>query len=339
MSSITVSQGKALEDYVNNFKNNFSAGFISVLRSKISYFAETRDITSVYENIERLREALKSQPNGELINIPADVIPCLKRVLLTIRRMDATNYERAKKTTIHPELIDSLESKMKPLDELINQKWLRETEPMKMPRLTEYISIQQIREHWVENESSAREYDEKFHILQAPKHFQSDLKHFRWECEMRGASVIVAHIDIDNFKQFNSKYGHIEVDRRILPPFMRLLETHVFSHGFAYRYGGDEYSLLLPNMDYEMACDYLDSLRKKISDLRYPSVSEITTVSIGFCYLDSDSYLTNGEGEERANKAMSFAKGQGGKNCVASFPKASFDDSSLRVVRPLRNRS
>jgi GGDEF domain-containing protein len=87
-------------------------------------------------------------------------------------------------------------------------------------------------------------------------------------------------------------------------------------------------------MDYELTVIFLNLLRKKVEELRYEGINGGTTVSIGFCYLDSDSYLTDYEGEERANKAMRFAKKQSGKNCVAGFLKSRFDDNALRVLNP-----
>jgi diguanylate cyclase (GGDEF)-like protein len=338
MPKIRVSQGEKLERCVEQFKGEFNSGFLAILQNKISYFQNTQEVLKLLEKLTQLDASLTAKENldGALITLPDDIIPCLKRVLLTIRRHEATNYERAKGTTIHPELINNMETKLKPLDEMINQKWFQEAEPMKIPRLTDYLSVQQVEEHWhINQENSEREYDEKFHILQAPKYFLKDLNHSRWKCELRGTSVVVVQIDIDDFKRFNSKYGHVEVDRRILPPFMRVLEAHVFSHGYAYRYGGDEYVLLLPNLDYELAGNFLELLRKKVEELQYPGINDKTTVSIGFCYLDSDSYLTDREAEERANKAMSFAKQQGGKNCVATFLKSRFDDDSLRIVSPI----
>lgn len=205
---------------------------------------------------------------------------------------------------------------------------------MHVPRLTDYLTIQQIERHYIRQPQPQREYDEKFHILQAPHQFLPDLSHYRYECELRGTSVIVAQVDIDNFKHFNTKYGHVTVDRRILPDFMRLLESHVYSHGYAYRHGGDEYALVLPSLDYNLAIDFLDSLRRKIASLRYRGIDEHTTVSIGFCYIDPDSYLTEREAEERANKAMNHAKDPGGKNCVAGFPTGQYDDAALSVLAP-----
>ena len=64
-------------------------------------------------------------------------------------------------------------------------------------------------------------------------------------------------------------YGEIEVDRRVLPVFMRLIEAHVFQHGFAYRYGGDEYMILLPNLSKPLAINFLESLRNAISGTKY----------------------------------------------------------------------
>ena len=52
--------------------------------------------------------------------------------------------------------------------------------------------------------------------------------------------------NIDKFKDFNTKYGETQIDVRLLPRFMAALEAHVYSRGFAYRFGGDEYVVLLP---------------------------------------------------------------------------------------------
>ena len=84
-----------------------------------------------------------------------------------------------------------------------------------------------------------------------------DLAYFRVKCELRDQSVSVAYVDIDEFKSFNDKYGHERVDRDILPRFMSEIEGVVFSRGFAYRIGGDEYLILLPNMSRGSAIRFL----------------------------------------------------------------------------------
>jgi len=176
------------------------------------------------------------------------------------------------------------------------------------------------------------EYDENFRILRAGRSFFKDLGYYRAKCEMRNAPVAVAWLDIDDFKRLNTKYLHIMVDRNVLPRFMETIESHVFSHGMAYRQSGDEYKVLLPNMSADVAQDFLDQLRIKLAGLEYRDIEERTTISIGLCEVGSDSYLTDREVDDRANKAMAFAK-DAGKNRIAAY-EDSVDISTVRVVRP-----
>jgi diguanylate cyclase (GGDEF)-like protein len=141
----------------------------------------------------------------------------------------------------------------------------------------------------------------------------------------------VRWLDIDDFKMFNTLYGEVEIDRRVLPKFMQVLEAHVFQHGFAYRYGGDEYVILLPNLSRELAIYFLNAIRLGVSEIRYAGIDGVTTVSVGFCYVDADCLLTDREIEARANKAKNFAKKQG-KNRIATFKGTAFEDGDLVIV-------
>src|SRR5207247_1311212 len=129
----------------------------------------------------------------------------------------------------------------------------------------------------------AREYDEKFHMLQSPALFLPDLRYFRAKCELRDRPLAVAFLDIDGFKKFNEVHTETKVDRNLLPRFTQALEAHVYHHGYAYRQGGDEYLVLLPSLSKEFAIAFLDELRLKLASLKYPEIDGSTTVSIGLC--------------------------------------------------------
>jgi hypothetical protein len=47
-------------------------------------------------------------------------------------------------------------------------------------------------------------------------------------------------LDIGLFKDFNTAFGEPRVDRDVLPIFMSELEAHIYWHGYAYKFGGDE---------------------------------------------------------------------------------------------------
>jgi diguanylate cyclase (GGDEF)-like protein len=302
---------------------------------KLHYVHEVGEINHLCKITDALGGELEKQPLNESLELDEVFVPVLKRAMLMRRRDEATWVENAKEMTHHPEILRKYDERLEPLDELLKQSWLHGMESAKMPRLLDFLSIQEVESHPTAafNQLAERKYDEKFHILQAPELLLDDLRYYRRVCDARGVAVNVAYIDIDNFKQkFNSKYNEVQVDRLVLPRFMQSLEAHTFEHGFAYRFGGDEYVLLLPNMTFELAAHFLDDLRRRVAAVQYLDIAERTTISVGFCHLEADSYLTNCEAIERANSAKSFAKASG-KDRVAAYQKGNAQDGELFIVR------
>src|SRR3989442_3298666 len=115
---------------------------------------------------------------------------------------------------------------------------------------------------------------------------------------------------------------------------MRTIEAHVYSHGWAYRFGGDEYLLLLPNMDLKVAGDFLQTLQERLRSLEFQGIHGIherIAVSIGLCLVTPDSFLTDREAQEKANRAIQHAK-QGSKNWIATFTYEFFVDVELYLM-------
>jgi diguanylate cyclase (GGDEF)-like protein len=339
---------KLLATCVSEFLGSFHKEYIEDIKSKVHYFTAPKEINDIITPLEELHEYLNSKyvslptdnnqaaPQRSLEPIPIHnkYLPILKRAIMRQRRIQAVEIEHYKEVTHNADLLARLEDELRPFDELINQQWFQGTRPVPLPVLTDYFSVNHIEQILYSKgiRQDKREYDEKFHILQAPKLFLRDLNYYRATCDMRGVPVIAAQIDIDNFKiNFNSKHGHTVVDRNVLPRFMACLESHVNSHGYSYRYGGDEYAMLIPSISLPLAVMFLDELRKKIAELCFRDIQEKTTVSIGFCVVDRDCYLTDREIEERTNRAMNFAKEQG-KNCLATYRQMKFKDDRLQVV-------
>jgi diguanylate cyclase (GGDEF)-like protein len=76
----------------------------------------------------------------------------------------------------------------------------------------------------------------------------------------------VAMIDVDHFKGFNDTYGHDTGDQ-----VLRLVAAHigrVGGGGLAYRYGGEEFTVLFPGKGAEDALPYLEALREEIESYR-----------------------------------------------------------------------
>lgn len=81
-----------------------------------------------------------------------------------------------------------------------------------------------------------------------------------------GRRYTVAMLDVDHFKRFNDTYGH-DVGDQVLKMVARKMMS-VGGGGKAYRYGGEEFTIIFSGRRAEDALPYLDELRKTIADYR-----------------------------------------------------------------------
>jgi diguanylate cyclase (GGDEF)-like protein len=328
---------KQSESYLEGLKKNI----VVKLQSQIGYKLPS-ELDSVLGRLSALIQLLKKRNQGEggreiAIRdehaVPEEFASVIKRVVLHQRRIVASRLEEPLSKTFHPELIGNLEKELEPIRRLMEAPWFLEAQALRVPHLTEFLAIKFVEE--MDKSSLAlekREYDEKFHILQTPSLFPKDLRYFREKCELRSNGLMVAYLDVDDFKGFNTRYGETRVDRDILPRFMELMETHLYTHGYGYRYGGDEYIMLLPNMSLNMGVGFIKEFQQKLRMISYRGIAEKTTVSIGAIFVGADCFLTEREIEDRANRAKNFAK-KNGKNCIATYRGVYYTDAELAVVK------
>jgi diguanylate cyclase (GGDEF)-like protein len=122
-------------------------------------------------------------------------------------------------------------------------------------------------------------------------------------------------LDIDNFKGYNDTYGHLEGDR-VLAVLSEVIKTNLRSADSAYRYGGEEFTVILPETECENAGLVAERLRKSFEDTvlsPLPRSKVHMTVSVGVT-----QYVTGEEDSvliKRADAAMYTAK-TSGKNRV-----------------------
>jgi diguanylate cyclase (GGDEF)-like protein/PAS domain S-box-containing protein len=122
-------------------------------------------------------------------------------------------------------------------------------------------------------------------------------------------------LDVDNFKKFNDKYGHLEGDR-VLAELANVIRSQIRGADSAYRYGGEEFVVIFPETIPYEANIVAERLRQAFERHEFtPVPGELIhmTISIG-----GGSYY-QGEGlisfVKRIDGAMYAAKGQG-KNRV-----------------------
>ncbi|MDB5631370.1 MAG: diguanylate cyclase [Tardiphaga sp.] len=114
--------------------------------------------------------------------------------------------------------------------------------------------------------------------------FQSRLD-FEWlKAQQSGDDLALLMIDVDHFKLFNDTYGHPEGDACLARVGEALAGLAHHTSGFAGRYGGEEFCLLLPNTDVARAMQIGEMVRAAIWSLSVPhatSAYQQVTVSVG----------------------------------------------------------
>jgi diguanylate cyclase (GGDEF)-like protein len=151
-----------------------------------------------------------------------------------------------------------------------------------------------------------------------------------------GSRFAIAMVDVDHFKKFNDTHGHDIGDQVLKLVGARLGE--VGGGGIAYRYGGEEFSVLFPRAKLNDALPHLEALRASIEGYRMavrssdrPKLAEhgtkrrgegsaeeslSVTVSIGACAPRKD-VRTPAQVIKAADEALYRAK-QGGRNRVST---------------------
>ena len=93
-------------------------------------------------------------------------------------------------------------------------------------------------------------------------------------------SLALAVLDLDRFKEFNDRFGHLAGDRLLIAAGERLSES-VRTTDLAVRFGGEEFVLLLPEISAEEAMRCCERIREAVRGIRVFGAEAGTTISIG----------------------------------------------------------
>lgn len=121
--------------------------------------------------------------------------------------------------------------------------------------------------------------------------------------------VVLLMLDLDGFKQYNDVYGHPAGDA-LLQAAGRAITSSVRDGDLCFRYGGDEFAVLLPGTDAESARQIAERVRVAIAAVSSHEVSGITA-SIGLGCLPQDAEAADAL-VVATDSALYRAKGLGG---------------------------
>src|ERR1044071_3293275 len=120
-------------DCVIEFKRLYEGEFVEVIKQAVHYFEPPKEIADVSIPLQELYDYL-NHPLGRFrdkspddLSIPERLLPVLKRAIMSFRRARALNIENFKERTHNPDLLTRLEMELRPLNELIDQSWFKET--------------------------------------------------------------------------------------------------------------------------------------------------------------------------------------------------------------------
>lgn len=136
-----------------------------------------------------------------------------------------------------------------------------------------------------------------------------------------GRPLALAILDIDLFKAVNDRYGHLEGDR-VLEQIANLLRLHVRSSDTPARIGGEEFAILLPDSNLEVARNAVETMRAAVeSSIFAPGgVPRRITISAGIALLGPNSVDRSGLFRS-ADRALYRAKDSGrNRVCIADEP-------------------
>jgi diguanylate cyclase (GGDEF)-like protein len=149
--------------------------------------------------------------------------------------------------------------------------------------------------------------------------FQSRLD-FEWvKAQQSDGDISLLMIDVDHFKLYNDTYGHPEGDACLSRLGETLSGIAAETTGFAGRYGGEEFCLLLPNTGAARACQIGEMVRMAVLSLELPHITsshQCVTVSVGVACARPNDEQQPGDLIEAADAALYAAKHRGRNNVV-----------------------
>lgn len=136
-----------------------------------------------------------------------------------------------------------------------------------------------------------------------------------------GLPLAALMLDIDYFKSYNDHYGHLRGDAVIERVAALLKETAQRAGESVFRYGGEEFCILVPGAGREEVARFAERLRSSISLQAVPhekSPHGILTVSIGYWFVDGPDTPEPEVLLRRADQALYAAK-EAGRNTVVDY--------------------
>ncbi|OKP86481.1 HD family phosphohydrolase [Paenibacillus helianthi] len=170
-------------------------------------------------------------------------------------------------------------------------------------------------------------------------YFELALEEEMRSSQASGTALSLAMIDIDDFKKYNDHFGHLKGDGLIVFLAELLKRETQDTNIMVSRYGGEEFTLLMPGYDATAARNFMESLRKTLNHSRFEG-SEIfpqgcLAFSAGIAAYQPDVHFKS-ELVDHADQALYYAKKQG-KNLVHIYGSQSPLEQDIDFSQDVRD--
>ena len=136
-----------------------------------------------------------------------------------------------------------------------------------------------------------------------------------------GNCCSICMLDIDYFKRVNDEYGH-KVGDEVLQAFTSIISNALRKYDSLFRYGGEEFLMLLPDTSLENAANLLNRIRENLADTPINSrAGDVIYLTASFGVSQLGSHESIEDALEHADHALLAAKAKGrNKVCVWEVP-------------------
>jgi diguanylate cyclase (GGDEF)-like protein len=161
------------------------------------------------------------------------------------------------------------------------------------------------------------------------RHFQDNLDKEMRRCEREERPLSLLLLDLDHFKQYNDRWGHTQGDEELKRVATQVTKS-IRSTDMPFRYGGEEFAVLLPSCTKEQAADVAEKIRVAVGAHGHRAgVLGRTTVSIGVATFPQDGRAARVL-VDTADGALYAAKAAGrDRVALAGMPAPPADDAKV----------
>ncbi|XOV79941.1 MAG: diguanylate cyclase [Aestuariibacter sp.] len=133
----------------------------------------------------------------------------------------------------------------------------------------------------------------------------------------------VAMVDIDHFKQVNDNFGHLIGDECIKQIALTLMTFLKRPSDEVFRYGGEEFAIIMPATELDGAYELLEKIRLEIASnaIEHDGGELSVTISVGIATQIITADMADNDLLDEADKALYQAKEQGRNRCVSQQPE------------------